>query len=90
MTLASFLSWAMPVMSCCSMSEFLDFVVADDQRAGLVLERGEDLQRHVVAHGEPDRAGLQHLGADRGELEHFLIGDALSLRARGTMRGSVV
>ena len=62
---ASFLSWAMPVMSCRSMFIFLDCVVADDHRAGPVLERGEDLERHVVAHGEADRAGLQHLGADQ-------------------------
>ena len=52
--------------------DLLDLVVGDDHRAGPVLERREDLQRHVVAHGEPDRAGLQHLGADRGQLEHLL------------------
>ncbi len=67
--------------------QFLDFVVADDQRSGPVLEGGEDLERHVVAHCEPDRAGLQDLGADRCELEHFLVGDGLELpRARDDAR----
>ena len=55
--------------------ELLDSVVEDDQRPGPVLERRKHLKRHVVAHCKPDRAGLQHLGADRRELEHLLIGD---------------
>ena len=62
---------------------FLQRVLAHDQGAGPILERGEHLQRQIVAHREADRAGLQHLGADRSELEHFLIGDDRQLaRAR--------
>ena len=37
------------------------------------------LQRHFIDHGEFDRAGLQHLGAERGLLQHFLIGNAVEL-----------
>ena len=67
--------------------ELLDLVVGDDERSGLVLERREDLQRHVVAHGKADRAGLQDLGPDRRQLEHLLIGDGAELsRARDDAR----
>ena len=33
--------------------------------------------RHPVQHGDFDRAGLQHLGAQRRHLQHFLVGDLL-------------
>ena len=35
----------------------------------------QHLQPHLVAHGELDRAGLQHLGAEARELQHLLVGD---------------
>ena len=31
--------------------------------------------RTLLRHGELDRAGLQHLGAQRGHLQHLLVGD---------------
>ena len=60
------------------------FLVAHDQRAGEVvlggiIEGGKHLHDHAFLHGEADRAGLQHLGADRSQLQHFLIGDEVQL-----------
>ena len=34
---------------------------------------------HLVAHRELDRARLQHLGAERGEFQHLLVGDPAEL-----------
>ena len=60
------------------------FLVADDQRAGQVglggiIEGGEHLHDHAFLHGEADRAGLQHLGPHRRQLQHLLIGDEVEL-----------
>ena len=41
---------------------------------GLVEARAHE-NRHLVHHAELDRAHLQHLGAERGELQHFLERD---------------
>ena len=36
-------------------------------------------QPHLVAHRQFHRAGLQHLGAERGQFQHLLEGDAVQL-----------
>ena len=91
-TFASFLSCAMPVMSwrsTCPSTSFLYLVLADDHRAGQVapsgapLERGKHLDAHLLLHRQPHRARLQHLGADRRQLQHLLVGDAWRACARG-------
>ena len=46
--------------------------------------------RHPVLAGELDRADLQHLGAQRRQLQHLLEADGAQARASGTMLGSVV
>ena len=71
---------------------FLYFLVADDHRAffgSLVAfdEARQNLHAHALFHRQPDRAGLQHLGADAREFEHFLIGHIIELaRARDDAR----
>ena len=62
-----------------------------DPRAGLPGERGPDVERDVVVAGELDRAHGGPWTAGAGHLEHLVEGDAVaSLRACGTIRGSVV
>ena len=39
--------------------------------------------RTPVLHRQLDRAGLQHLGAERGHLQHLLVGDLLELARLG-------
>jgi hypothetical protein len=58
--------------------------------SSIVLEARQHPQLHLVAHRQLDRAGLQHLGAERGQLQHFLEGDAVELARLVVMRGSVV
>src|SRR3546814_13864992 len=71
---------------------FLYFLVADDHRAfggSLVAldEARQNLHAHAHLHREPDRARLEHLGADAREFEHFLIGHIAELaRARDDAR----
>ena len=40
----------------------------------MIFKAGEHLHRHIFFHRNLDRARLQHLGADGGQLQHFLIG----------------
>ena len=40
-----------------------------------VLEAGQHLHPHPFLHRQFDAAGLQHLGADGSEFQHFLVGD---------------
>ena len=62
-----------------------NFVVPDDQRTAMplramtVIEGGEDADADLLLHRQPDRARLQHLGADAREFEHLFIGDAAEL-----------
>ena len=61
---------------------FHDFLLVADQRAciGVVFsEARQHPELHVVAHGQLDRAGLQHFGAERGEFQHFLESDLVEL-----------
>jgi hypothetical protein len=68
-----------------------EFFVADDHRAGDVIgggrivadEAGEHLHPHALFHRQPDRAGLQHFRADRGQFEHFFVGHVLQLARLG-------
>ena len=48
-----------------------------------VVERASDVHRHAVLHRDLHAADLQDLGAQRRELEHLLVGDALDLPRRG-------
>ena len=45
----------------------------------VVVEARQHLHAHPLLHRQLDAAGLQHLGADRGELQHFLVGDLIQL-----------
>ena len=56
-----------------------DLILIDDERARLVLEARQYLNANPLRHGERHRARLQHLGAERGQLEHLLVGDAVEL-----------
>ncbi len=58
---------------------FHDVLLVADQRARHVLEAGEHLQPDLVQHRQLDRAGLQHLGAQRCQLQHLLVGNAVDL-----------
>ena len=62
---------------------FHDLVLVHDQRAGPVLEARQHLDPHTVLHRQRHRAGLQHLGAQRGHLQHLLVGDAVELARLG-------
>src|SRR6185437_7098531 len=62
---------------------FHDFTLVADERAGWRLmrvdvfrpfEAGAHEDVHLVHHAELDRAHLHHLGAERGKLQHFLVG----------------
>ncbi len=48
-----------------------------------VLERGQHLDPHVLLHRQFHAARLQHAGADRGELQHLLVGDLIQLAGPG-------
>ena len=56
-----------------------DVLLVADQGAGLrrrrVVEGRAHVGRHAVHHGELDGAHLQHLGPERGHLQHLLEGD---------------
>ena len=86
---ASSLEKAMPVTTCCStISSSSQISVPGGWFAmridvlGLVEARAHE-DAHLVHHAELDRAHLQHLGAERGELQHFLERDLVEpLRAR--------
>ena len=62
---------------------FHDLVLIHHQRAGqvlaqyigIVLKAAEHLNAHAFVHRQFDTAGLQHFRTDRGQLQHFLIGD---------------
>ena len=60
---------------------FHDILLVADERAGLGIGRIVEGRAHerldLVHHGELDRAHLQHLGAERSHLQHFLEGDAV-------------
>ena len=58
-------------------------ILPGHQRARVRLEGGAHVDRHVVLLGELDRAGLQHLGPQRGHLEHLVVGDAGQLARVG-------
>ena len=89
---ASSLEKAMPVTTCCStISSSSQISVPGGVPCGSMssglskLERTK--MRHLVHHAELDRAHLQHLGAERGQLQHFLEGDLVeALRARHDAR----
>ncbi len=49
----------------------------------VILEGRQHPQPHLVAHRQFDRAGLQHLGAKRGQFQHFLEGDPVQLARLG-------
>ena len=59
-------------------------LVADDgadvvRRSRQIFRFGEGRQHahgHALRHGQLHRARLQHLGAERGHLQHLLVGDA--------------
>ena len=79
---------------------FHDLLLVANQGAGRAAVRIDVLRlvearahedAHPVHHAELDRAHLQHLGAERGELQHFLERDPCRAGAPcGTTRGSVV
>ena len=54
-------------------------ILLDDPGALALVERRADVHRHVVALRELDGPDLQHLGAEAGQLEHLVVGDALEL-----------
>ncbi len=60
-----------------------ELVLGDDPRAFALVERRAHVDAHVVIERELDRADLQHLGAERGELEHLLARDARELPCVG-------
>ena len=62
---------------------FHDLILIHDQRPGPVLEAGQHLHPDMVLHRQRHRAGLQHLGPERGHLQHLLVGDALELAGLG-------
>ena len=47
-----------------------------------VVEARAHVDRHAVLHRESHRADLQHLGAERRQLEHLFVADALDLARR--------
>ena len=53
------------------------FLVAKQSAAHIGREGRKHPGRHPVQHGDFHRAGLQHLGAQRGHFQHFLEGDFL-------------
>ena len=62
---------------------FHDLILVHDQRAGPVLEARQHLHPDLVLHGQRHGARLQHLGPERGHLQHLLVGDALELARLG-------
>ena len=58
------------------------FLLGHDPRPLVVVEARTDVDAHPVLHPELDRPDLQHLGAQRGELEHLLVADAVNLARR--------
>ena len=72
----------MPVTICCSMISSSSQISVPGGVAvridvlGLVEARAHE-DAHIVHHAEFDRAHLQHLGAERGQLQHFLERDAV-------------
>ena len=58
---------------------FHDLILVDDQRSGRVGEARQHLHAHAMVHRHLDRAGLQHLGAQRRQFQHFLVGDLIEL-----------
>ena len=61
---------------------FHGFLLGHDPGPFVVVEARTDVDRHAVLHPELDRADLQHLGAQRRQLQHLLVADAVDL-ARG-------
>ena len=67
------------------------FLFRHDQRAGQIVRRravtvgkaAEHLHAHAGLHRQADASGLQHLGADAGELQHFLVRHRLQLARLG-------
>ena len=62
---------------------FHDLILVGDQRARPVVEARQHLHPDLVLHGQRHRAGLQHLGPERGHLQHLLVGDAVELAGLG-------
>ncbi len=56
-----------------------DFILIDNERARFVGEARQHLNAHLFLHRQLDRAGLQHLGTHRCQLQHFLIGNFAQL-----------
>ena len=54
-----------------------DLVLIDHEGALSVAEARQHLHRHPVLHSHLDGAGLQHPGAQRGHLQHLLVGDPI-------------
>ena len=64
-----------------------DLALIHHQRARLIGEAGQHLKPDLVLHRQGDRAGLEDLGAQRGHLEHLLVGDAVQLARLGDNSG---
>src|SRR5258707_123453 len=58
---------------------FHGFLLGHDPGSFIVVEARTDVDAHAVLHAELDRANLQHLGAQRRQLEHLLVADAVDL-----------
>ena len=67
------------------------FLLGDDHRPGVIVgrgrivldEAGEHLDADPLLHRQPDRAGLEDLGPDARQFEHFLIGHRAQLARLG-------
>ena len=78
-TFASFLSAVTPLTSTASIC----FSSGTTHVPSLWLKLERTWILHAVFHAELDRADLQHLGAERRQLEHLLVADALDLARVG-------
>ena len=61
---------------------FHDFLLGADQRACIlviILKTRQHPQADAKPHRQLDRAGLQHLGPQRGQFQHLLKGDLVEL-----------
>ena len=58
-----------------------------DFGAGHPFQAGEHFQLHVVFFRHFHRPGVEHLGAQCGQLQHFVVGDFLQLDGAGDLAG---
>ena len=66
---------------------FHDFSFVDHKRSRRVGKGRAHPEADPVVHGDFNRAGIQDLGALRGHLEHFLVGDPVELACPGDDTG---